>query len=374
MVDNFVPVSEPSLGPLERSKFLKAFDSTWISSSGEFLDEFETKFAVACQAEFSLAVANGTVALHLALAALGVQSGDEVVVPSLTYIATANAVTYTGGEPVFAEVSEQDWCLSVESVEEVLSERTVGIIAVHLYGHPADLRALRHFCDARGLFLIEDAAEAPFSERAGLVAGSVGDVATFSFYGNKVISSGEGGAVTTSNRALAERMRLLRGQGMDPERRYYFPIVGYNYRLTNVAAAILCGQLERRNELIDARRRVCAEYDQALGEEKGIYLQPRCDDALTSPWLYCVTFETGIARDAVMRDLLAENIDTRPFFVALHQLPPYVGSRRAKNLELTESLSCRGVNLPTYPGLALDTVRAVADAVVRSVRGAHFET
>ena len=251
-----IPVSMPDLTGNEQAYAADAVASTWISSSGKYLDRFEQEFAEACGCRFALGTSNGTTALHLALAALGVGPGDEVIVPSMTYIATANAVTYCGAEPVFVDIEPTTWCLDPAKIEDAITPRTKGIIPVHLLGHPADMDPILEVARVHGLWVVEDAAEATFATYRGRVAGSMGHAATFSFFGNKILTSGEGGAVTFQDPQLERRMSMLRGQGMDPNRRYHFPIVGYNYRMTNVAAAILCGQMERHEALIARRRRI----------------------------------------------------------------------------------------------------------------------
>jgi perosamine synthetase len=345
-VGDHVPVSAPDLSEVESANVADAVRSTWISSTGRFLDEFEREFGARCQAEHVIPVSNGTVALHLVLEALGVTSGDEVIVPSMTYIATANAVTYCGARPVFVDVSPDTWGIDPEAVAAAITSRTVAIIAVHLYGHPADMDALRVVADRHGLALVEDAAEAPFATYKGRRTGSLGNAATFSFYGNKVVTSGEGGAVTTNDAELAGRMRLLRGQGMDPERRYWFPIVGYNYRLTNVAAALLCAQLSRVGSMLERRHALYAEYDDHLCDAPGVTLQPKAEWAETTPWLYGVLLADGKIRDEVAKVLADQRIETRPFFVPIHSLPPYEG-HDAGDLTVTQRLGACGLSLPT---------------------------
>lgn len=364
----FIPVSVPDLGDLERRFLLDAYDSTWISSTGKYLDRFERDFAAFCGASGALGVANGTVAIHLALAALDIGPGDEVIVPSLTYIATANAVRYCGAEPVFADVEMERWGLNVVSVEAAITPQTKAIIAVHLYGQPADMVSLRMLADQYGLALVEDAAEAPGAAVDGVRVGALGDVATFSFYGNKVLTSGEGGAVTTNDPLLADRMRLLRGQGMDPSRRYWFPVMGYNYRMTNLAAAILCAQLERFEELRGERERIYSRYDAHFSSVDGLELQARVPGVDRSPWLYCVLMSGAVEdfRDQIASDLLGAGVDTRPFFIPLHSMPPYRDAAR-QLLPATDNLSRRGLNLPTYPSLTNGEVDHVASWVVELV-------
>lgn len=367
-----VPVSRPDLGPLELANVQQAVTSTWISSSGEFLRRLEDQLQAVTGTDHAVPVANGTVALHLALAALDIGPGDEVIVPSLTYIATANAVRYTGAVPVFADVDPDNWGLDASHVEALVTSRTRAIIAVHLYGHPADMPALRTVADRHSLALVEDAAEAPFATCHGRPVGSLGDVATFSFYGNKIISSGEGGAVTTNDAALAARMRLLRGQGMDPDRRYYFPVVGFNYRMTNVAAAIACAQLDRAEGMLDSRHRVYRRYDEVVSGVPGLARQPVAPWATISPWLYPVIVEAGSAtRDEAMRRLEERGVETRPFFIPIHRLPPYLDAdgRVVADLPVTDRLSGQGMSLPTSSSLTDEEVDHVVAAVPASVEG-----
>lgn len=358
-----IAVSTPDLADEELDRVVQAVKSTWISATGEFLDEFETVFGRACGVEHVIPVSNGTVALHVALEALGVGPGDEVIVPSLTYIATANAVTYTGAVPVFVDVSSATWCLDPDAVRAAITPRTVAVIAVHLYGHPADMDALREITDRHALALVEDAAEAPFASYKGRPVGSLGDVAAFSFYGNKIISCGEGGAVTTNDARLAERVRLLRGQGMDPQRRYFFPIVGYNYRLTNVAAAILCGQLHRLDGILERRRLVFDTYDLLLGSSEAWTLQPVASWANRAHWLYGVALKDAPGRDALAEGLARAGVETRPFFVPIHTLPPYA-QHLHRDLPVTDGLGAAGLSLPTSSVMSPDDVERVATALL----------
>jgi perosamine synthetase len=367
-----LPVAEPELSGNEERYVLDAVRSSWISSSGEYLERLETEFARLCATEHALACSNGTAALHLALAALGLGPGDEVIVPSLTYVATVNAVRYVGADPVFADVEPDSWGLDPESVAAAITPRTRAVIAVHLYGQPAEMDALRALCAPRGIRLVEDAAEAPMATYHGRPAGSLGDVATFSFYGNKVLTSGEGGALCTDDDELAASVRLLRGQGMDPARRYWFPVVGYNYRLTNVAAALLCAQLERREALLDARWALYRRYTERLAGVPGLALQPELPGRVRSPWLFCLLVDGaafGCDRDELMARLGAAGIETRPFFPPVHRLPPYRAAGRDAVLPVTDALSGRGLNLPTSARMAVADADRVADAILAARSG-----
>lgn len=369
-----LPVAVPDLGGNEEAYVVDAIRGSWISSMGPYIDTFEKEFASACGTSVALGVCNGTVALHLALLALDVRAGDEVLVPSLTYVATANAVRYVGAEPVFVDVDPVTWCIDPSKVEAAITRRTKGIIAVHLYGHPADMDALNHLAAVHGLWVVEDAAEAHFATYKNKPVGSLSRIATFSFYGNKIITCGEGGALTLDDPQLAIRIRALRGQGVDPSRRYFFPITGYNFRITNVACAMLCAQLERRQALIQRRTEIFTMYRRALEGIPGIGFQGRHAWAEPAPWLYCITVdpaEYGRDRDSLMGALAAEGIDSRPFFVSLHTLPPFREAWRRQaeqDLTVTETLSARGINLPTFTSMSNADVERVAD-VVRKSRG-----
>lgn len=361
------PVAYPDLTGNEERYVIDAIRSNWISSSGQYLQRFESEFATYCHSVAALGVSNGTVALHLALLALDVRPGDEVLVPSLTYIATANAVRYVGAEPVFVDVDPATWCIDPAKLEAAISRRTRGIIAVHLYGHPADMDAINHLAAVHGLWVVEDAAEAHFATYKGRVVGSLARCATFSFYGNKIITCGEGGAVTVSDPQLELRMRTLRGQGVDPNRRYYFPVTGYNFRMTNIAAALLCAQLERKDEIVAKRRQIYSWYREALADVPGIGFQPIAAWAEITPWLMCllINSEFGRTRDEVAAGLAAAGIDTRPFFIPLHTLPPYrqESALRHEQLPVTEQLACTGINLPTYTAMTQADVYGICSAL-----------
>ncbi|NJD27507.1 MAG: DegT/DnrJ/EryC1/StrS family aminotransferase [Chloroflexi bacterium] len=367
-----LPVAAPDLRGNEERYVVDAIRSSWISSTGPYVDRFEREFAAFSGARAAVSVANGTVALHLALLALAAGPGDEVIVPSLTYVATANAVRYVGAEPVFVDVDPATWCIDPAAVENALTPRTKGIIAVHLYGHPADMDAINRLATKHGLWVVEDAAEAHGAQYRGRRAGSLGTIGTFSFYGNKIVTSGEGGAVTVDDPELERRIRLFRGQGMDPQRRYFFPVIGYNYRLTNVACALLCAQLERWMELAGRRAAVFEAYERALSQVAGIGFQPRADWAEPARWLFCITVDEagfGMSRDELAGRLDADNIETRPFFHPLHRLPPYehrIGSNRP--LPVTDHLALAGLNLPTSSLMTDEDVARVVTAIKNARR------
>lgn len=365
-----IPVACPDLSGNEEAYVVDAIRTSWISSTGPYIGRFEQSFATLCGARSAIAVCNGTVALHLALLTLDVRPGDEVIVPSLSYIATANAVRYVGAEPVFVDIDPQTWCLDPRKIEDAITVRTKGIIAVHLYGHPADMDEINHIAGVNGLWVVEDAAEAPLATYRGKPVGGLSAIATFSFYGNKVLTCGEGGALTLNDPGLELRARTLRGQGMDPRRRYYFPVTGYNFRLTNIACALLCAQLEKRERIMARRAEIFAHYRRRLEGVPGLGFQPVAPWATLSPWLFCITIDEaafGRTRDAVMAGLGEIGIETRPFFIPLHQLPPFREQSRARGekLPITSDLASRGINLPTFSAMTAEQVDRVAEALLR---------
>jgi perosamine synthetase len=359
---NRIPVAHPVIGEAEKRNVLECLETGWISSIGRFIGEFEQSFACYCETDYALACNNGTTALHLALTGLGVGPGDEVLVPTLTYVATANAVTYCGARPVFVDSEPRSMNMDPARIEERITPRTRGIVPVHLFGHPADMDAIGEIARRRGLFVLEDAAEAHGALYRGRKAGSLGHAATFSFYGNKIVTTGEGGMITTSDRALFERMRLLRGQGMDPERRYWFPIVGYNYRMTNIAAAIGVAQMQQIDEFLERRAQIAACYRKLLSPlQESLYLPAEEPWAKHAFWAYVVVLGDGfrMSRDELMKRLDADGIETRPVFYPMHIMPPHRDSDG--HYPVAERLAARGVFLPMHNHLSGEDLSFIAE-------------
>jgi perosamine synthetase len=290
--------------------------------------------------------------------ALGIGPGDEVIVPDLTYIASANAVTYCGARPVFADVDPATWTLNPLDVSRKLSPRTRAIMPVHLYGHPVDMDPILELAKAHNLYVVEDAAEAHGAEYKGRRAGSLADVGVFSFYGNKIITTGEGGMLVTNDSGIASKARLLKGQGMDPQHRYWFPIIGYNYRMTNMQAAIGLAQLERIEWFIERRREVARWYDAALGALP--VLKPIEEPwAKNSYWLYSICVNEEIDRDLLMDHLLERGVETRPFFYPMHEMPPYRDALHGA-LPISSRLAAQGLSLPSSANLTQEDVAYIA--------------
>jgi len=299
--------------------------------------------------------------------ALNLQPGDEVIVPTVTYIATANAVRYCGAVPVLADVCADTMNIDPADIERRITPRTRGIIPVHLYGHPADMDALDAIAKRHGLWVLEDAAEAHGAEIGGRRVGAIGDCAIFSFFGNKIVTTGEGGMVTTNDDELAKRLRLYRGQGVDPERRYWFPVVGYNYRMTNIQAAIGLAQMETVDAALAERRALARLYDEALAPMRNALLLPsERPGAHHVFWMYTVFLREGgeARRDAVMKALDADGIETRPVFYPMHVLPPY---RESNAYPVADEWAQRGINLPTHQFLTPSDVGRIAASLERAL-------
>ncbi len=359
-----IPVYRPDLSGNERRYVLECLDTTWISSLGGFIERFEAAVRAATGAEHAIGLCNGTVALHLALHCLGVGPGDEVIVPTFTYIASVNTIAQTGATPVFADCREGDWLLDPADAAARVSPRTKAILPVHLYGAACDMRALGALARERGLGVVEDCAEAFGTTLGGRHVGTFGDVGTFSFFGNKTITTGEGGMVISQDGALAERMRIVRGQGQSPTRRYWHEVLGFNYRMTNIVAAIGLAQIERLDAVLARKRALAARY-QALLRDLPVAFQRPMDGVESSHWLVTVLLPPGADRDAVQRDMAAHGVDTRPVFFCAHEMPMYAKGER---FPVAEDIAARGLSLPSYPTLEDADLDRVADALGAALR------
>ena len=364
----YIPVSEPNITKKELEYINNAVKSTWISSTGEYIDRFESVFSNYIGVENALTVSSGTSALHVALLSLGIGPGDEVIIPALTYIATANAITYTGATPVFADSERDTWNISSDSIERLITPKTKAIVVVHLYGHPCDMDKINLIAEINNLYVVEDAAEAIGSEYNNKKVGSLSDIATFSFYGNKTITTGEGGMVVTNNDELANKVQLLKGQGMSPEKRYWFDVVGYNYRMTNMQAAIGCAQMERIEELVAKKRQIASWYNELLSDFENITLPVEKKYAKNTYWMYSILIDSKSenARDRFMQKLNENSIETRPFFYLITDMMPYKGCQ-SDDLTIAKSISSRGVNLPTSTMLKYEETERIVKQIKRII-------
>ena len=328
-------LSPPHVGPRERELLLEAFDSNWIAPLGPHVDAFETEMATRVGMPHAAALSSGTAGLHLALLLLGVGAGDTVLTSTLTFAATANAITYVGAHPGFVDAEASTWTMDPDLLEEALTrlERegkpARAVIAVDLYGQVCDPR-IEEICAAHGVPLIEDAAEALGSTRAGRAAGSFGAIAVLSFNGNKIITTAGGGMLLARDPAHVKRARFLATQARDPAPHYQHSVVGYNYRMSNLLAAVGRGQLEALDDRIAARRATRAFYAETLGRRPGWTVLQDPADAFTNAWLSCVVIdpaEAGVDREAVRLHLEADQIEARPVWKPMHQQPVFEGCR-----------------------------------------------
>lgn len=366
----FIPVAEPALVGKEREYVNDCLDANWISSNGKYISRFESEFAEFCGVKHAVACCNGTVALHLALLAAGIGPGDEVIVPTLTFVATANAVVYCGAIPVFVDSEDEAWNIDPAKIEECITSRTRAIIAVHIYGHPAEMDAIKEIAERYNLLVVEDAAEAHGAQYKGKTVGSIGDISTFSFYGNKIISTGEGGMVVTDDEKIARKICQLKGQGMDPEKRYWFPVIGYNYRMTNIVAAIGVAQLEKISWHLKRRREIARQYTAHFSEIGSVRLQAELPGVRNAYWMSSLVLDDGLAitRDELAKKLDSFGIETRPFFIPMHRLPIYEESSSNKIYPVADKLAKQGINLPSYATLTNEDISYISETVVELLK------
>ena len=364
-----IPIAEPWLGARERLLLKECAQSGWVSSKGRFVGEFERLFGGYCGVKYGVTTSSGTSALHLALACLNIGPGDEVIVPTLSFIGTANPVRYCGAIPVFVDSLPDTGNLDPAEVEKAVTARTRAIIAVHLYGHAARMDELLTIAARHGLHVIEDACEAHGAEYKGAKLGSLGTIGCFSFYGNKIVTTGEGGMLVTNNRSIAERAQLLRDHGMSKQRRYWHAQVGFNYRMTNLQAALGVAQMERIEQVIERKRVNARIYRSLLDGVHGITLPQEASWAKHVYWLYTVLIEDRfkISRGRVMKELALSGIETRPVFYPITNMPPYRNGR-PRRFAVAEKISRQGLSLPSSPLLKPEGIRRVCD-VLRKLGG-----
>lgn len=359
-----IPVCEPKLDGNELKYVTKCFETSWISSAGENIQKFEQEFAQACGAKYGVSCTSGTAALHLALATLGVGRGDEVIIPTFTMIATANAVTYTGAKPVLVDSEPNTWNINVKKIEEKITHRTKVIMPVHTYGHPADMDKILDIAKKYNLYVVEDAAEAHGSEYQGRKIGSIGDIACFSFYANKIITTGEGGMLTTDNEEMAKIARGLRGHAFSEERHFWHNYIGFNYRMTNLQAAIGLAQMEKFDENVRRRIQNAKLYNSMLKNIKGITLPPQTKGVKNVYWMYSILVndEFDITRDELRKKLAKRGIETRTFFIPIHLQPIYF-RRYNERFPVAEELCGRGMYLPSASTLTKEEIEYVVESI-----------
>lgn len=360
-----IPVCEPKLGSKELEYVVDCVRTNWISSKGKYVREFEERFSAFCGAKYGVATSSGTASLHLALATLGVGKGDEVILPTLTHCCCANMVVLAGARPVLVDSENKTWNIDVDRIEERITERTKAIMPVHLYGHPADMDPILGLAEDHGLYVVIDSAEAHGAEYKGRKVGGMGDLECFSFYANKIITTGEGGMIVTNNQELAEKAVMLRDQAYEKERRFLHRFVGFNYRMTNLQAAIGVAQMEKIDKFIEARRRNARLYNSLLEQVEGIKLPPEAEWAKNVYWMYSILVEDsfGLSRDELADYLKEAGIETRPFFYPIHLQPIYAENPQGERCPIAEELSQKGMNLPSAATLRRREIEYVADCI-----------
>ena len=358
-----IPVYKPRLSKNVAKYVNECIDKTWISSKGEFINVFEDKFAKFINVPYASSVSNGTVALHLALHVLGIGKGDEVIMPTLTYVATANAVDYVGATPIFVDSDKYSWNIDVNSIENKITSKTKALLIVHLYGACCDMNNIKLLCQKYNLFLIEDVAEAFGSYYQGKSAGTFGDISTFSFFGNKTITTGEGGMIVSNNQSLIEKVKYLKSQAVSPIKEYWHDEVGFNYRMTNICAAIGVAQLETANEILARKRQILELYKLFLNNSN-IEFQKEINGTIHSYWMVSILLPNRKIRDLVRENLNVNEIETRPLFHPVHTMPVFYTKQL---FPVAEDLSNRGINLPSFPDLTDLEIKLICDIINKTL-------
>lgn len=354
------PVYKPYLKENTKMYVNECIDSTWISSKGKFINLFEESIANYCNIRYSSSVFNGTVALHLALLALGIGEGDEVIVPDFTYVATSNAVKYVGAKPILVDVSSEDWNITLDEIKSIYNDKVKAIIVVDMYGtQPKELKEISEFAKTKGLYLIQDSAESLGSRYNGYNVGKYADVTTLSFFGNKTITTGEGGMVLTNNKDIYDKIETLKNQGNSKTVRYFHDVLGYNYRMTNIQAAIGYSQMEIVDEILEKKNIVINLYKEFLGDIAEF--QRFNDNCKSSNWLVSIILRDN--REEVVNRLNNVGIETRPFFQPISSMPFY----EACDNPTTYYLAKKGLCLPSYPELVKEDIKFICDNIKESV-------
>lgn len=359
-------IALPDVREKELEYVTDAIKTGYISSIGPYVKKFEEGFSEYCETKHGIATTSGTTALHLALVAAGVKEGDEVIIPDLTMIATPNSVRYCGAKPVVVDSEPYTWNMNPDKIEEKITPKTKAILPVHLYGHPCDMDPILEVARKHNLFVIEDAAEAHGAEYKGKKAGSLGDMGCFSFYSNKIIACGEGGMIVTDNDELAERARKFKDQAFEKEKRFWHKDVGFNYRMSNLHAAVGLAQLERIDEYVGIRIRNAYSYNSWLRDVEGITLPPEEPWAKNVYWMYSVLVEDnfGMSRDELATALKEDGVDSRTFFYPVHTQPAYSRLYSNETYPVAEDLSRKGINLPSGNTLTETEINDVVKSIV----------
>lgn len=361
-----IPVASPDLTGNEKKYLNQALSSSWISSTGEFIDKFELEFAKYIGSKYAVSTSNGTAALHLALASMGLSESDEVIVPDLTFISTVNAVSYCRATPILVDIEKQGFGININNLESFISRKTKVIIPVHLYGIPANMEKIMEIAKKHNLLVLEDSAEAQGAEvKIGSIwkkVGGIGDAGIFSFYGNKIMTTGEGGMVVTNNKNLNDKMILLRAHGESHSGHYFHPQLGFNYRMTNMQAAIGLAQIERINKLLNIKKNISDLYREQLKNVQGITIPETNYQTRNVCWLFSIIVDIPypLTRNQLISKLAKKGIDSRPFFIPIHKQPNYI---QKGNFQNSAYASEHGLNLPSGYDLTNQEINYICESI-----------
>jgi len=366
-----IPLCVPEISGNEWKYIKECLDTGWVSSAGSYVDLFEKKFESYLQVESAVVTMNGTSAIALAIQTLGIGHGDEVIVPSMTFIASVNPIRYVGAEPVFVDIAPDTWVMDVNKIEELITAKTKAIIPVHIYGNVVDMEPLMEIAERNNLYIIEDATEALGAEYKTSngkwhKAGTIGHFGIFSFNGNKLITTGAGGMLITNNRDFGMKAKYLSNQAKTAANNgsFYHEEIGYNYRMPNILAAMGVAQLEKIDEYMEKKLEHANIYNNLLQEVSGIQLPVEKKNVKNAYWLYSILIDEkyGLARDNLIKKLEADGIASRPFFMAIHQMRPYKNYRNGR-MEVTNEIVAKGINLPSSVGLSENEIRYICDSL-----------
>lgn len=375
-----IPICKPWLPGKEKEYVINAIDTNWISSSGDYIEKFEKKFASFCGNKYGVSCSSGLGALHLACAALNLKKGDEVIVPTFTMAASINAIIFTGAKPVLVDADKDSYCIDIKKIEGRITKNTKAIMPVHIYGHPCDMEEIMKLAKKYNLYVIEDAAEGHGAEYKGKKVGSIGDIGCFSFYANKILTTGEGGMCTTDNKDIADEIKRLRNHAFDLPR-FIHNEIGFNYRLTNIQAGIGLAQVENADMLVEARRSVGIRYNKRLKGFKGLILPIEKSYAKNVYWMYGIVLsdEVKYSKEEVMQKLKDLGVETRSFFIPMHRQPAYINKVVENvpdckgNFPISDKISQRGFYLPSFSNISNEEIEYVCKTLedILNSEGSH---
>ena len=363
------PILEPSIGDDEINNLLECANTGWISSQGRFIKEFEDNFSVYLEGGHPVAVSSGTAALQLGMLALGIGVGDEVIVPNFTFGASINAIIHVGATPVLVDVDPETWTLSLKSIVGAINKKTKAIMPVHVYGQAAHIDEINKIAKNNNLSIVEDCAEALGGTYKERLIGRDGDATCFSFFANKLITTGEGGMVVFKDKNIAEKAKIMRDHGMNPQKKYWHEFAGVNFRMTNMQAAIGVAQLKRINSFLSKRKSVFKSYDKNFKSNDQLLLLPNNSWSENSYWLYTLLLKefTEQKRDKLLKTLSGRGIDARPGFYPLHKMPPYEKYSDGSDYPISSFLGSSLINLPSSPSLSSDEVDHIGQIVINEL-------